>query len=45
MEERLVDPDMQPTDPADQQLRPQNLANFVGQAGLKDNLSVFIQAS
>ena len=37
-------PQSQPDDP-DAALRPKTLAEFVGQAAAKDNLSVFIQSA
>jgi holliday junction DNA helicase RuvB len=41
-----LNPTMQPDElPEDVQLRPQTLAEFVGQSELKGNLSVFIQAA
>jgi Holliday junction DNA helicase RuvB len=38
----LVSPEPTPFEPADRALRPQTLAEFVGQAKAKDNLRVFI---
>lgn len=43
--ERIITPDQQPPDQMDAALRPQSLSDFTGQATLKDNLSVFIQAA
>lgn len=43
-EERLVDPSMQEPE-AETSLRPQQLADFVGQAQLRANLKVFIEAA
>ena len=43
-EERLVDPTMQEPE-AETSLRPQQLADFVGQAQLRANLKVFIEAA
>src|SRR5579862_3377794 len=44
--ERLVDREALPQEPAiDNALRPQRLADFVGQASLRSNLEVFIQAA
>ena len=41
----LVTADKKPEDQADTQLRPQRLAEFVGQSKVKQNLSVFIEAA
>ena len=41
----LVTADKKPEDLADTQLRPQRLAEFVGQSKVKQNLSVFIEAA
>ena len=41
----LVTGDKKPEDQADTQLRPQRLAEFVGQTKVKQNLSVFIKAA
>ena len=42
---RLVSPDAEPLEPADRALRPQTLAEFVGQEQAKGNLKVFIDAA
>ena len=42
---RLVSGDPAPFEPADKALRPQTLAEFVGQKQAKGNLSVFIEAA
>ena len=42
---RLVSADATPFEPADKALRPQTLAEFVGQKQAKGNLSVFIEAA
>ncbi len=42
---RLVSGDPAPFEPADRALRPQTLAEFVGQSQAKGNLSVFIDAA
>jgi Holliday junction DNA helicase RuvB len=42
---RMVDAEPQRGEPSDRALRPQTLAEFVGQAPLKANLSVFIEAA
>ena len=42
---RIVSGEAQPHEPADRALRPQTLAEFVGQAQAKANLSVFIDAA
>jgi Holliday junction DNA helicase RuvB len=42
---RIVSGDAQPFEPADKALRPQTLAEFVGQQQAKGNLSVFIEAA
>ena len=44
---RIVSPDAQPFEagPHDKALRPQTLAEFVGQAQAKGNLKVFIEAA
>ena len=44
MTDRLTDPDRRPDD-ADAALRPKRLADFRGQARLKDNLSVYVEAA
>jgi Holliday junction DNA helicase RuvB len=46
-EERLSDPGFEPPDEQgfDVGLRPQTLAEYIGQASLKENLSVFIEAA
>lgn len=44
-ETRVMDPAVQAKDAVDTALRPQCLADFTGQAVLKSNLSVFIQAA
>jgi Holliday junction DNA helicase RuvB len=41
----LVTPDKKPEDASDTQLRPQLLSEFIGQAKVKQNLSVFIEAA
>lgn len=46
MEERIIDPDLQPEEvPAEITLRPQTLSEYVGQEDMKRNLSVFIAAA
>ena len=45
MSERLISGEPAPLDPSDRALRPQTLAEFVGQAQAKGNLSVFIEAA
>lgn len=42
---RIVSGEPQPFEPADKALRPQTLAEFVGQQQAKGNLSVFIEAA
>ncbi|MEW5685268.1 MAG: Holliday junction branch migration DNA helicase RuvB [Pseudomonadota bacterium] len=42
---RIVSGDAQPFEPSDRALRPQTLAEFVGQKQAKANLSVFIDAA
>ena len=42
---RLVSPEPEPFEPQDRALRPQTLAEFVGQAQTKANLRVFIEAA
>ncbi len=42
---RLVSPEPAPIEPTDRALRPQTLAEFVGQAQAKGNLKVFIEAA
>ncbi len=42
---RLVSADSEPHEPADRALRPQTLAEFVGQEQAKGNLKVFIDAA
>jgi Holliday junction DNA helicase RuvB len=42
---RLVSPETTPFEPADRALRPQTLAEFVGQAKAKENLRVFIEGA
>ncbi len=45
MSERLSDPHRTDEDAAEATLRPQTLEDFTGQASLRENLSVFIQAA
>ena len=46
MDERIIDPDLQPEEiPAEINLRPKTLAEYVGQTDMKRNLSVFIAAA
>ena len=45
MSERIISGDPQPTETHDKALRPQTLAEFVGQRQAKANLSVFIDAA
>src|SRR6202789_1129181 len=42
---RLVSAEPQPLEPTDRSMRPQTLAEFVGQAQAKGNLKVFIDAA
>ena len=42
---RIVSPEPTPLEPQDKALRPQTLAEFVGQAQAKGNLRVFIEAA
>jgi holliday junction DNA helicase RuvB len=42
---RIVDPALAENDAAEAPLRPQTLAEFVGQRSLRDNLGVFIEAA
>ncbi len=42
---RIVSPDQAPTEGPDKAMRPQTLAEFVGQQGAKANLKVFIDAA
>lgn len=42
---RLLEPDVLLGEPQDVALRPQKLSDFVGQQVIKDNLSIFIQAT
>ena len=44
-ERRIVDPELAESDAAEAPLRPQTLAEFVGQRGLRDNLRIFIEAA
>ncbi|HUC72973.1 MAG TPA: Holliday junction branch migration DNA helicase RuvB, partial [Stellaceae bacterium] len=44
-ERRIVDPELAESDVAAAPLRPQTLAEFVGQRGLRDNLRIFIEAA
>ena len=44
-ETRIVDPVVAETDTGEASLRPQNLAEFVGQRNLRDNLRIFIEAA
>jgi holliday junction DNA helicase RuvB len=44
-ERRIVDPELAESDVAEAPLRPQTLAEFVGQRGLRDNLRIFIEAA
>jgi Holliday junction DNA helicase RuvB len=43
--ERLVDPETQPDDHPEKSLRPKMLKDFVGQAQVRENLQVFIDAA
>ncbi len=43
--ERITDPERQDDDYGEHALRPQTLADFAGQAALRDNLAVFIAAA
>ncbi len=46
MEERIIDPEPQPDEvPAEINLRPTNLDEYVGQEELKKNLRIFIEAA
>ena len=45
MSDRIISGDAQPTETHDKALRPQSLAEFVGQRQAKGNLSVFIDAA
>ena len=45
MTARLIDRDRKPEDGIDAHIRPQTLADFVGQSKVKQNLRVFIQAA
>lgn len=45
MEKRLVTPQARPDENADPALRPQRLADFIGQEQLKENLSILIAAA
>ena len=45
MSERQVTPERHEDDPAEASLRPQTLAEFVGQRASRENLRVFIQAA
>ncbi len=42
---RIVAPESESGDGADQTLRPQTLDDFIGQPGVRENLSVFIRAA
>jgi Holliday junction DNA helicase RuvB len=42
---RIVSPEPEPFEPTDKAMRPQTLAEFVGQAQAKGNLKVFIEAA
>src|SRR5579885_2832392 len=42
---RAVSPGLSETDAAEASLRPQSLAEFVGQQTIRENLSIFIQAA
>jgi holliday junction DNA helicase RuvB len=44
-ERRVVDPEIAESDLADVSLRPQSLAEFVGQRALRDNLRIFVDAA
>ena len=45
MSDRQVTPERHEDDPAEASLRPQTLAEFVGQRASRENLRVFIQAA
>jgi Holliday junction DNA helicase RuvB len=42
---RAVDPNQQEQDRAEPSLRPQSLADFIGQKGVRENLGVFVEAA
>ncbi|HKJ27118.1 MAG TPA: Holliday junction branch migration DNA helicase RuvB [Anaerolineales bacterium] len=44
-QDRLVDPDPRDEDNAEQTLRPQFLRELIGQEGIKENLSILIEAA
>jgi holliday junction DNA helicase RuvB len=44
-ERRVIDPTLAESDAAEAPLRPQTLAEFVGQRGLRDNLRIFVEAA
>lgn len=45
MEERMISPQELPGDQEGEMLRPNRLADYIGQGKVKDNLQVFIQAA
>ena len=45
MSDRITTPDRTEEDAAEATLRPQTLADFTGQQGLRENLAIFIQAA
>ncbi len=46
MDERIIDPELQPDEiPSEISLRPQSLDEYIGQAELKRNLRIFIEAA
>ncbi len=43
--ERMVTPEEQPADPIDRALRPKRLQDYVGQAAVRDQMAIFIEAA
>lgn len=44
-EDRIIDPEPKPSDGLDHALRPQNLADLIGQSLIKENLEILITAA
>ncbi len=45
MEDRLIESNLKPEDIFDQNIRPENLDEYVGQEKIKENLRIFIEAA
>ena len=45
MSERIIEADLKPEDVFEQNIRPENLEEYVGQEKIKENLKIFIEAA